>query len=137
MIFLPRALVLTMLICATSTIHAGTICESSAMQQPLVSNLCKIANPPDANSSLLHGVVVEQRGQILAERYFKSSDKLVGEFWSHETTFDTNSLHDMRSVSKSVLSLLIGIALKQCRQSTGLCSTFGIRNEQEKCWKCW
>ena len=103
-----------MLLLASLALNAQSICNSSAPQpSPLTTSLCEIANPPDAAPSLLHSVLVEQHGQIIAERYFRSQDKTIGDLFSHDETFNATSLHDMRSISKSVVSLLIGIALQQ------------------------
>ncbi len=57
----------------------------------------------------LHSVLVLQRGEILAERYYSGRD----ERWGRDlgvTTPTGQSLHDLRSVTKSVTGLLYGIA---------------------------
>jgi CubicO group peptidase (beta-lactamase class C family) len=102
------------LVLSAVTLSAQSICESSATHpSALTTHLCQIANPPDAAPSLLHSVLVEQHGQIIAERYFHSKDKTIGHLLAHDETFKATTLHDMRSISKSVVSLLIGIALQQ------------------------
>lgn len=58
----------------------------------------------------LHGVVVERAGVVLGECYRDGHDRLTTALWSTPTHFDADTLHDVRSISKSVVSLLWGIA---------------------------
>lgn len=61
-------------------------------------------------SDNLHGVVVERAGVVLGECYRDGPDRLTTALWSTPTRFDADTLHDVRSISKSVVSLLWGIA---------------------------
>lgn len=58
----------------------------------------------------VHGVVVIRRGTLLFEHYRKGSDERWGTRLG-EVTFTPDVKHDQRSISKSVTSLLVGIAL--------------------------
>ncbi|MBI1383464.1 MAG: serine hydrolase [Rhizobiales bacterium] len=60
----------------------------------------------------LHGVVVVRKGRLVHERYFSGEDYRWGERLGH-VTFEASTLHDVRSVSKSIVSLLYGIALAE------------------------
>ncbi|MFC4015802.1 serine hydrolase domain-containing protein [Nonomuraea purpurea] len=57
-----------------------------------------------------HGLVVMRGGEVELERYGAGVDSRVGQSLGH-VTFDRDTLHDLRSVSKSVVGLLYGIAL--------------------------
>ncbi|WP_236050597.1 serine hydrolase domain-containing protein [Nonomuraea cypriaca] len=58
----------------------------------------------------LHGLVVTRGGEIVLERYGAGVDHRLGDSLGH-VAFDRDTLHDLRSVSKSVVALLYGIAL--------------------------
>jgi CubicO group peptidase (beta-lactamase class C family) len=60
----------------------------------------------------LHGVVVVRDGRLVLERYFEGEDNARGRALG-KVAFKPDTLHDMRSVSKGVVSLLYGIALEQ------------------------
>ena len=58
----------------------------------------------------IHAMVVVQRGRTIAEWYFKGEDNERGEPLG-TVQFGADVLHDLRSVSKSVVSLLFGAAM--------------------------
>ncbi len=60
----------------------------------------------------LHGIVILQDGEQIYERYGQGEDYILGESLG-EVRFDADTLHDVRSVSKSVVALLYGTALAQ------------------------
>jgi CubicO group peptidase (beta-lactamase class C family) len=60
----------------------------------------------------LHGVVVVRGGRLVLERYFAGPDWAVTRDLGH-VTFGPDTLHDLRSVTKSIVGLLYGIALEQ------------------------
>jgi CubicO group peptidase (beta-lactamase class C family) len=62
----------------------------------------------------VHSVLVIQHGNTVAEWYFSGDDATIGRPLG-TVTFTAETLHDIRSVTKSVVSLLFGIA-----QSDGL-----------------
>ena len=66
-----------------------------------------------AGSANLHGLVIERHGASVAECYRSGKDKPVFSMFSHTVDFDAATRHDLRSVSKSVTSLLWGIALAE------------------------
>jgi CubicO group peptidase (beta-lactamase class C family) len=62
----------------------------------------------------LHGVVALHGGRIFFERYLTGIDHRGGESLG-EVSFGPDTLHDMRSVTKSIVGLLYGIALADRR----------------------
>ena len=59
-----------------------------------------------------HAVLVEHAGKLVFETYLAGEDRSMGESLGYRE-FDLASLHDLRSISKSVTSLLLGIALAE------------------------
>ena len=53
----------------------------------------------------LHGVVVVRNNRLVLERYFEAEDNARGRDLG-KVAFKPDTLHDMRSVSKSVVGLL-------------------------------
>lgn len=77
--------------------------------------LCKGLAAAGADPSNLHAVLVARRGLLVAELYRTGHDRSIYSLFSSEVTFGPDTLHDMRSISKSVVALLIGIAAGEGR----------------------
>lgn len=60
----------------------------------------------------LHAVVVARHGKLVLERYFEGEDEIWGDPQG-SVTFGPEVMHDLRSVSKSIVGLLYGIALAE------------------------
>ena len=59
----------------------------------------------------VHGVIVLHKGATLAEWYFEGADERRGGRGLGVVKFGPDTLHDVRSVTKSVVSMLFGIAM--------------------------
>jgi CubicO group peptidase (beta-lactamase class C family) len=59
----------------------------------------------------LHGVVIVRHGRLVLERYFEGEDTARGNRPVGVVSFKPDTLHDLRSASKSIVGLLYGIAL--------------------------
>jgi CubicO group peptidase (beta-lactamase class C family) len=64
--------------------------------------------------SNLHAVVVARHGKLVLERYYEGADERWGQSLG-TVTFGPDVKHDLRSVSKSIVGLLYGIALDEGR----------------------
>lgn len=60
----------------------------------------------------IHAVVIVRRGKLVFERYFSGRERQWME-WSAPVQFSPETKHDIRSITKSVTSLLIGLALNE------------------------
>jgi CubicO group peptidase (beta-lactamase class C family) len=75
--------------------------------------LCGMADRLAANADV-HAVLVARGGKLEFEWYFRGNDEVPGRFFGHRVeyvTFDADTLHIMKSASKSVMSLAMGIAI--------------------------
>lgn len=61
----------------------------------------------------LHSVIIERHGHLVAEVYRRGQDRSVYALFARQREFGPTVLHDTRSVGKSVVSLLLGIAIQQ------------------------
>lgn len=60
----------------------------------------------------LHAIVLIRGGKLVHERYLEGDDEIWGRR-KQGVVFDPDSLHDVRSITKSVVGLLYGIALDE------------------------
>ena len=75
------------------------------------AELCRMADRLAASSDAnVHSVLVARGGKLVFERYFKGSDEING-LRVGSVTFDADSLHNIKSATKSVASLALGIAI--------------------------
>jgi CubicO group peptidase (beta-lactamase class C family) len=74
------------------------------------ARLCGIAARLAASNANVHAVVIARRGALVFEQYFPGYDEPWG-MGGGKHEFDAQTKHDMRSVSKSAVSLLVGIAI--------------------------
>jgi CubicO group peptidase (beta-lactamase class C family) len=74
---------------------------------PLRELTQRIRSSAQAN---IHSVLVVRAGRLAYEEYFVGNDEAWGEALGR-VSFNPETMHDLRSVTKSVVSLLVGIAL--------------------------
>ena len=72
--------------------------------------LCTIEQRLKLTDSDIHAVVIARHGKLAFEQYFSGIDQPWGKPEARYD-YDATTLHDMRSATKSVTSLLVGIAI--------------------------
>jgi len=85
---------------------------AAGFDAPRLATLLATMMAPKEN---VHSVLVERHGRLVAEVYARGKDESPYIPFSYRRTFGPTVLHDTRSVGKSVVSLLIGIAQGQGR----------------------
>jgi CubicO group peptidase (beta-lactamase class C family) len=82
--------------------------------------LCRMADRL-ASMANVHAILVSRGGKLVFERYFTGSDEVPGRIVRisrrrvDNLVFDADTPHNMMSASKSVASLLLGIAVDRVR----------------------
>lgn len=73
--------------------------------------LCSLLHDLATDGHNTHGVLIRRGDAVLAEAYYTGTDKPGGAWFSRTVSFDAETLHDLRSISKSVTGLLVGVAV--------------------------
>lgn len=76
--------------------------------------LCRLTDGLVAAQAKVHSLLVVHGGKLVFERYFQGIDEIPGLFYGSRTAniaFGADTLHALKSVSKSVASLAVGIAV--------------------------
>lgn len=60
----------------------------------------------------IHALLITRHRRLVYEEYFSGPDQSIEQQWPN-VTFDATTLHDIRSISKTVTATLVGIALDQ------------------------
>lgn len=108
--------VLTTLGCQTPSGGAGDTGWESASPQDVgfAANLGDTIDVLLDEDSIgnVHSIVVVRDGKLVYERYLSGSDENNG-YRIRDVSFDAGMKHDVRSITKSVVGLLYGIALSE------------------------
>lgn len=72
--------------------------------------LCDAVQTFAQGSSNRHSLVVERHGMLVVDAYRTGRDRSTYSLWTSKTVFDRETLHDVRSITKSVVAVLWGIA---------------------------
>lgn len=75
--------------------------------------LCAVLDDVARGTANIHSVIVDRHGRLVAELYRRGKDRSFWSLFVRETDFGPMVQHDLRSVTKTVVSLLFGIARQQ------------------------
>jgi len=84
--------------------------EESGFDAAALCNAVERLATPQTN---VHGLLIERRGRLVGEWYFSGTDKPGGAWFARAASFGPADKHDLRSITKSVTSILFGIAQGQ------------------------
>jgi CubicO group peptidase (beta-lactamase class C family) len=80
--------------------------------------LTRILAPEKLVQDNVHSVLVMHRGNLIAEQYYRGFDQPMGDWRGQERQFTSSDLHDMRSISKTMIGLAVGIAIDEGKISS-------------------
>ncbi|WP_259070202.1 serine hydrolase domain-containing protein [Mucilaginibacter sp. X4EP1] len=91
------------------SIPTGTLINSG-LDAEKIKNLTKLIQTDSIPN--IHSLLIEKDGKLVYEQYFAGNDEVWGQKLGY-VNHSVNDLHDVRSISKSVVSACIGIAIDQ------------------------
>ena len=84
----------------------GTL-EQAGIDRPRLERMTEYVRAnPDLN---VHAILIERDGRLVYEEYFSGTDQRWGQPLGR-VSFTRDTIHDLRSVTKSVVSALVGLA---------------------------
>jgi CubicO group peptidase (beta-lactamase class C family) len=96
---------------APADLHDGWVVAAPETEDLDDALICGIGPRLEAlKEANAHGVVITRHGRLVYEHYLAGNDERLGRSLG-EVSFNAGTKHDIRSISKSVTSLLVGIAL--------------------------
>jgi hypothetical protein len=102
---------------APADLHDGWMVSAPEKQGLDAALICGIGGRFEGgNNADAHGVVVVRHGALVYERYFSGPDRRWPEqHWREPlvaTPHDARTEHDLQSITKSIVGILVGIALR-------------------------
>ncbi|MGG7605258.1 serine hydrolase domain-containing protein [Massilia sp. BKSP1R2A-1] len=109
---LAMLLALALLPAAAQAAGPAPACDAPRIEAAgfAAPTLCALLDAPAVDAANVHAIVVLRHGAVVAERYYQGRDRSIWSPFARTVQFDAFTRHDLRSVSKSVTSLLWGIA---------------------------
>ena len=68
--------------------------------------LCDLLKEVAARKQNVHSVLVMRHGRLVSELYLSGRDQTIWSLWKSASDFTPSTPHDMRSTTKSIVSML-------------------------------
>ena len=86
----------------------STLTEQGLNEEMVMAAVDSINNGVYSN---IHSLLILKNNKLVLEKYFEGEDAIIGKGWVGVRQHDIDSLHDIRSVTKSIVGAAILIAL--------------------------